>query len=38
MFNTLAILDNTHHRGHNSTSTAQHVQLVTEIVQTTDFQ
>ena len=30
-------LENTLHRGHNSTS-ALHVQLVTEIVQTTDFQ
>ena len=29
-------LDNTHHRGHNSTS-AQHVQLVTEIVHITNY-
>ena len=37
MFSVPDHLENTHHRGHNSTS-AQHVQLVTEIVQTTYFQ
>ena len=38
MFSVPAHLDSTHHRGHNSTRSAQHVQLVTEIVQTTDLQ
>ena len=37
MFTVISHLENTHHRGHNSTE-ALHVQLVTEIVQTTDFQ
>ena len=37
MFSVPDHLDNTHHRGHNSTS-AQHVQLVTEFVQTTYLQ
>ena len=32
MFSMPDHLDNTHHRGHNSTrTTAQHVQLVTEL-------
>ena len=31
MFPTLDYLDNTHHRGHNSTSAALHVQIVTEL-------
>ena len=37
MFSVPDHLENTLHRGHNSTS-AQHVQLVTEIVQTTHLQ
>ena len=36
MFTVIPHLENTLHGGHNST--ALHVQLVTEIVQTTDFQ
>ena len=31
MFPTLDYLDNTHHREHNSTYAAQHVQIVTEL-------
>ena len=40
MFTVISHLENTLYRGHNSTrrTTALHVQLVTEIVQTTDFQ
>ena len=37
MFSVPDHLENTLHRGQNSTS-AQHVQIVTEIVQTTYFQ
>ena len=36
MFTVISHLENKLHRGYNST--ALHVQLVTEIVQTTDFQ
>ena len=36
MFSVPDHLENTHHRVHNSIS-AQHVQLVTEIVHTTDL-
>ena len=36
MFSVPDHLENTHHRGHNSTS-AQHVQLVTEIVHITNY-
>ena len=40
MFTVISHLENRLHTGHNSTrsNTALHVQLVTEIVQTTDFQ
>ena len=39
MFSVPDHLDSTQHREHNSTrSTAQHVQLVTDIVQTTYLQ
>ena len=40
MFTVTPHLESRLHRGHNSTrtTTALHVQLVTDIVQTTDFQ
>ena len=38
MFTVPDHLDSTHHRGHNSTRSSADVQLVTEIVQTTDLQ
>ena len=37
MFSVPDHLENTLHRGHNSTRTTAHVQLVTEIVHTTNY-